>query len=186
MAGGFRLLCIFAGLAVTMMVAIAWAGDGSSASTTPAAGPPKVKVDVVEETLHGHKIADPYRWLEDASSADSQEYVRQELAYTRSILDPLPGRDRSISGCRSFFPSAQSARRRSADPSISIRGAKARRTSRCYWFVKACVAKTAFWLIPINYPPTARLPWTGGFPRMMASTWLTALQPAAPKTAPCT
>ena len=34
------------------------------------------------------------RWLEDANSAASQEYVRQELAYTRSILDPLPGRDR--------------------------------------------------------------------------------------------
>src|SRR5206468_1759280 len=93
MAGGFRLLWMFAGLAGTMMVAMASAGDGSSASTTPPAGPPKVKVDVVEETLHGHKIADPYRWLEDAGSADSQEYVRQELAYTRSILDPLPGRD---------------------------------------------------------------------------------------------
>ena len=51
-------------------------------------------MDIVEETLHGHKIADPYRWLEDASSADSQEYVRAEMAYTRSLLDPLPGRDR--------------------------------------------------------------------------------------------
>src|SRR4249920_2055944 len=91
MAVGFRLLLIVAGLA--LMLAVAWAEDGSSASTAPPAGPPKVKVDVVEETLHGHKIADPYRWLEDASSADSQEYVRQELAYTRSILDPLPGRD---------------------------------------------------------------------------------------------
>ena len=26
--------------------------------------------------------------------ADSQEYVRAEMAYTRSLLDPLPGRDR--------------------------------------------------------------------------------------------
>ena len=26
--------------------------------------------------------------------ADSQEYVRDEMAYTRSLLDPLPGRDR--------------------------------------------------------------------------------------------
>ena len=50
-------------------------------------------MDAVEETINGHKIADPYRWLEDASSAESQEYVRQELAYTRSLLDPLPGRD---------------------------------------------------------------------------------------------
>jgi prolyl oligopeptidase len=50
-------------------------------------------VNAVEETINGHKIADPYRWLEDASSAESQEYVRQQLAYTRSLLDPLPGRD---------------------------------------------------------------------------------------------
>ena len=90
--GGFRLLWMLAGLALTMTVAMAWAGDGSSTGTS-SAGPPKVKVDDVVETLHGHKIADPYRWLEDANSADSQEYVRAEMAYTRSILDPLPGRD---------------------------------------------------------------------------------------------
>ena len=47
-----------------------------------------------QDTIHGHKIADPYRWLEDANSPDSQEYVRAEMAYTRSLLDPLPGRDR--------------------------------------------------------------------------------------------
>ena len=40
------------------------------------------------------QIADPYRWLEDANSAETQEFVRAELAYTRGILDPLPGRDR--------------------------------------------------------------------------------------------
>jgi prolyl oligopeptidase len=93
--GGFRLLWMLAGLVLTMtmIVAMAWAGDGSSASTSAAAGPPKVKVGDVVDTLHGHKIPDPYRWLEDANSADSQEYVRQEMAYTRSILDPLPGRD---------------------------------------------------------------------------------------------
>jgi len=91
MPGGVRLLWTIACLA--LMVGLAWAGDGSSASTAPVAGPPKVKVNVVEETIHGHKIADPYRWLEDGGSADSQEYVREQLAYTRSVLDPLPGRD---------------------------------------------------------------------------------------------
>ena len=88
MAGGVRLLWMVVCLSLT--AAMAWAEDNSSPN--PAAAPPKAKVDIVEETIHGHKIADPYRWLEDASSADSQEYVRQELAYTRSILDPLPGR----------------------------------------------------------------------------------------------
>jgi len=91
MPGGFRLIWIVACLC--LMAALAWAGDNSSTNTAPAAAPPKAKVDVVEETVHGHKIADPYRWLEDRSSPDSQEYVRQELAYTRSILDPLPGRN---------------------------------------------------------------------------------------------
>ena len=90
MPGGFRLLWMVACL-LLMAIAV-WAGNDSSPSTT-SAGPPKVKVDTVEETIHGHKISDPYRWLEDANSSDSQEYVRQQLSYTRSILDPLPGRD---------------------------------------------------------------------------------------------
>ncbi len=91
MPGGFRLLWIVIFLSLT--AAVAWASDSVATSTTPVTAPPKAKVDVVEETINGHKIADPYRWLEDASSAESQEYVRQELAYTRSLLDPLPGRD---------------------------------------------------------------------------------------------
>ena len=92
MPGGFRLLWIAAGL--SLMAGVAWAGDNSAPSTTSPAGPPKAKVDTVVDTIHGHKIADPYRWLEDANSPDSQEYVREEMAYTRSLLDPLPGRDR--------------------------------------------------------------------------------------------
>ena len=48
---------------------------------------------MVEEILHGRQIVDPYRWLEDASHPNTQNYVREELAYTRSILDPLPGRE---------------------------------------------------------------------------------------------
>ena len=74
MPGGFRLLWIAA--CFSLMAAVAWAGDNSAPSTTSPAGPPKAKVDTVVETIHGHKIADPYRWLEDANSPDSQEYVR--------------------------------------------------------------------------------------------------------------
>ena len=92
MPGGSRLLWIVACL--SLMAALAWAEDNSASATTPPAGPPQAKVDTIVETLHGHKIADPYRWLEDASSPDSQDYVRDEMAYTRSLLDPLPGRDR--------------------------------------------------------------------------------------------
>jgi prolyl oligopeptidase len=92
MPGGSRLFWILACLC--LLTAALWAEDGSSTTTTTApVALPKAKVDDVVDTLHGHKIADPYRWLEDASSADTQEYVREELAYTRSLLDPLPGRE---------------------------------------------------------------------------------------------
>ena len=36
---------------------------------------------------------DPYRWLEDAGSPETQKWVSEELAYTRGLLDPLPGRE---------------------------------------------------------------------------------------------
>jgi protease II len=91
MAGGFRLLSI---LALFIPLAAAFPADDSSFATTPGpGGPPKAKVEVVEDTIHGHKISDPYRWLEKSDSPDTQEYVCGELAYTRSLLDPLPGRD---------------------------------------------------------------------------------------------
>ncbi len=55
--------------------------------------PPIARKDTVEENIHGVKIADPYRWLEDANSPETQDFDRQELLYTRGILDPLPGRE---------------------------------------------------------------------------------------------
>ncbi|MDP9264101.1 MAG: prolyl oligopeptidase family serine peptidase [Acidobacteriota bacterium] len=69
------------------------AGTSAPAETNPA-GPPAAKVGAVEDTLNGHKIADPYRWLENRDDPDSQAWVSKELAYTRSLLDPLPGRDK--------------------------------------------------------------------------------------------
>ncbi|MGH9670837.1 MAG: S9 family peptidase, partial [Terriglobales bacterium] len=71
-------------------------GGGTSAASaeTLPSGPPVAKVEVVEDTLHGHKIADPYRWLENRDDPEAQAWVSKELAYTRSLLDPLPGRDK--------------------------------------------------------------------------------------------
>jgi prolyl oligopeptidase len=55
---------------------------------------PKTKVVPVEEIVQGHTIVDRYRHLENADDRDTRLYVEQQLAYTRSILDPLPGRDK--------------------------------------------------------------------------------------------
>jgi prolyl oligopeptidase len=91
MMGGFRLLWIL--VSFLLLSAIIWAEDGAASRPT-ATALPKAKVQPVEETLYGHKIVDPYRYLENVSDPDTQKFVQEELAYTRSLLDPLPGRDK--------------------------------------------------------------------------------------------
>src|SRR5438552_2804028 len=54
---------------------------------------PTTKRVAVEETLHGRKISDFYRWLEDADSPETQQFVRDQLGYARSVLVALPGRE---------------------------------------------------------------------------------------------
>ena len=96
MRGGLRLLTALLFLFIGV-VALVFADDSSSGNTTTApsaSGPPKAKVAPVEDTVQGHKIVDPYRYLENANDPDTKVYVEQELSYTRSILDPLPGRDK--------------------------------------------------------------------------------------------
>src|ERR1700678_3418060 len=96
MLGGSRLLTFFLILVVGVFAMVyaegSWAGDSSSPSIL--VGPPKARVEPVEDTVQGHKIVDRYRYLENPNDPDTKLYVEQELNYTRSILDPLPGRDR--------------------------------------------------------------------------------------------
>ncbi len=89
MGAGFRLIWVLA-LTVFMGAAV-YAGD--QVQTSAPVGPPKAEMRPVTENLHGTKIVDPYRWLEDGTSGDTQKWVAEEMAYTRSVLDPLPGRD---------------------------------------------------------------------------------------------
>src|SRR5262249_17779538 len=55
--------------------------------------PPPARVEAVIENLHGREITDPYRWLEDAESAETERFVREQNSYTRSVLEKIPGRD---------------------------------------------------------------------------------------------
>jgi prolyl oligopeptidase len=93
MGGGVRLVWIV--VFVVFMVAAVYAGDGAQGSVPGSAGggPPKAEVRPIEEDVHGTKVVDKYRWLEDGSSAETQKWVEGEMSYTRSMLDPLPGRD---------------------------------------------------------------------------------------------
>lgn len=56
-------------------------------STQPATD----RQDLVEE-LHGHRIADPYRWLEDPDSEATRAWVEAQNAWTAEHLAGLPER----------------------------------------------------------------------------------------------
>jgi len=96
MLGGSRLLTFFLILLIGVVALVCAEDSRAGDSTAPSSpsGPPKAKVVPVEDTVQGHKIVDRYRYLEDPNDPDTQLYVEQELSYTRSILDPLPGRDK--------------------------------------------------------------------------------------------
>ena len=55
--------------------------------------PPPTRVDPVTETLHGVKITDPYRWLEDQNSPATREWLAAQDKFARTWLDAVPGRD---------------------------------------------------------------------------------------------
>ena len=66
------------------------------AVAAPPAAPPPTEARPVTDVLHGESIVDPYRWLEgDAKGALTPEvtaWTDAQLAYTRGVLDNLPGR----------------------------------------------------------------------------------------------
>ncbi|MET7282424.1 prolyl oligopeptidase family serine peptidase [Kribbella sp. NPDC005582] len=54
---------------------------------------PDSRRDDVVETLHGHEIADPYRWLEDPDAPETQDWVRRQNEYTEAELASYPERE---------------------------------------------------------------------------------------------
>lgn len=67
----------------------------------PLPGMPQSRVEPVKDVIHGVEIVDDYRWLEGDNSVEGQwgkstnevsEWTDYQNAYTRSVLDNLPGR----------------------------------------------------------------------------------------------
>ena len=54
--------------------------------------PPVARVEPVRETLWGETIVDPYRWMENAKDRDWEPFMKGWAAYTRGVLDAVPGR----------------------------------------------------------------------------------------------
>jgi prolyl oligopeptidase len=68
-----------AGLALIMAASIATAA--------PAAGPPATPQRPVVETIHGVKLTDRYRWLEDGKNAEVQAWTRSQHEATLTWLE---------------------------------------------------------------------------------------------------
>jgi Serine proteases of the peptidase family S9A len=55
--------------------------------------PAATRLDVVDD-LFGHRVPDPYRWLEDPATPAAQEWLAGQDRLARTYLDPLPWRSR--------------------------------------------------------------------------------------------
>ncbi len=66
-----------------------------AAAPKPAAVPPApvAAKDVVEDTYHGVKVADPYQWLEKSEDPRTREWLAGQAAHMRAVLDALPSRE---------------------------------------------------------------------------------------------
>ncbi len=54
---------------------------------------PKTKMADVVDDYHGHKVSDPYRWLEDTESEETGEWVKAQNKVTGAYLESLPSRE---------------------------------------------------------------------------------------------
>jgi prolyl oligopeptidase len=71
--------------------AVAQTCPPSVAAGTPLVYPATKKVDQLD-TYHGTVVADPYRWLEDANSAETKQWVDAQNQVTQAYLGQIPAR----------------------------------------------------------------------------------------------
>src|ERR1700722_16507491 len=93
MSGGLRLFCALSSLLLVAAAANAANDPKPFQPQSMPTAPPETPTKPVVDILHGTRVVDNYRWLEDGASPATQKWVADEMAYTRALLDPLPGRD---------------------------------------------------------------------------------------------
>ena len=84
-----RRLTLLASLILTQGAAMAQTCNGN----WPAIDYPVTRTVEQQDNYHGATVADPYRWLEDANSADTAAWVQEQNKLTQGYLAQIPGRD---------------------------------------------------------------------------------------------
>ena len=67
--------------------------NSAHAASGEVATPPVAEVKNVPSSFHGTVVPDPYRWMEDVQSAQSQSWLKGQGAVARSVLDRIDGRE---------------------------------------------------------------------------------------------
>ena len=65
-----------------------------TADLGPALAYPRARTVSHTDTYHGVRVADPYRWLEDADAAETAGWIQAENAVTFPWLESIPARDK--------------------------------------------------------------------------------------------
>lgn len=75
-----KLAYIFMGAILLTIGATAQSIHGRDGITLPA--PPRVQANPIDDTYFGTRITDSYRWLEDARSPETRDFINAENEYT--------------------------------------------------------------------------------------------------------
>jgi prolyl oligopeptidase len=64
---------------------------------------PDTRREDIVDTLHGVKVADPYRWLEEEKKPEVQSWMDAQDDYARAEIAKLPGRDVLVARLKELF-----------------------------------------------------------------------------------
>jgi prolyl oligopeptidase len=64
---------------------------------------PDTRREDISDTIHGVKVADPYRWLEDEKKPEVQAWMDAQDDYARAEIAKLPGREQWAARLKELF-----------------------------------------------------------------------------------
>ena len=77
-------------LGLTGLAGLAWILSAMATIDTLKYPPARRQAQI--DDYHGIRVPDPYRWLEDIDSADTQRWLAAQDRLSREFLDSIPGR----------------------------------------------------------------------------------------------